>query len=138
MNDGSYKPLSVSAIQHRATDLARQLGRSDFTINSKPSGDGSPYVEVDEAYRFIIEERGVEVVRRTTSDLDELLFWIMRGLTFSMAWDFELRNRREGEDSRRQAFAKDLELLERLSPPWAERQRLEYIQILRDHPFHDS
>lgn len=118
--------------------MARQLGREDFTINSTPRGDGTPYIEVDEAYHFVVEERGIEHERRTTGDLDELLFWIVQGLTASMAWAHELRNRREHEDSRRQAFEKDLELLERLSPTWAKRRRTEYAEILRTHPFHDS
>lgn len=121
--------LSVPAVQQRVRDLARQLGCEDFTVHSTPMGDGSPYIETGAAYYFVIEERGVELERRTTSNLDELLFWIMRRLTSSLAWDYELRNRIEGEDSRRQAFAKDLELLDRLSPAWARRQRVEYDKI---------
>ena len=138
MDKSNDNLLSVPAIQQQARDLARQLGREGFTIHSTPRGDGSPYIEVDDAYHFIVEERGVELERRTTDDLDVLLFWIMRGLTASMAWDYEVRNRRECEDSRRRAFSKDLEFLERLSPAWAEQQRAEYAEILRTHPFHDS
>lgn len=138
MTHGNDNRLSVPAIQQRVKDLARQLGRGDFTIRAEPWGDGSPRIEVGDAYNFVVEERGIELKRLTTGDLDELLFWILRWLTFSMALDYELRNRRDGEDSRRQVFAKDLELLERLSPAWAKRQRAEYSEILRSHPFQDS
>jgi hypothetical protein len=129
--------LDVGTVQKTVKDLSRRLGREDFAIASRPSGDGSPYIEVGDTYCFIIEERGIELERRTTVDLDELLYWIMRRLTFWMSWDYEKRNRREGEDSRRQAFAKEVELLESLSPAWAERRRAECEEILRTHPFHD-
>ena len=118
--------------------MAHQLGRENFTIGTRPRGDGSPYIEVESAYNYVTEERGVETERRATIDLDELLYWIMSDLTFWMAWDYELKNRREGESSRRQAFAKDIELLEMLSPAWAERRHTEYSEILRQHPFNDG
>jgi hypothetical protein len=138
MNVSKDNLLNVPAIQQRVSDFARQLWREGFVIHTTPMGDGSRYIEVDDAYHLVAEERGVEFERRTTSDLDELLFWILSGLTSRMASDYEVRNRREREDSRRQVFATDLELLELLSPAWAKRRRAEYDEILRTHPFHDS
>jgi hypothetical protein len=55
-----------------------------------------------------------------------------------MAWDHELRNRREGEDSRRQGFAKQIELLSLLSLEWAERRKAEQAEVLAQHPFNDG
>jgi hypothetical protein len=129
--------LDVKTIQKKAKTLARQLGREDFTIATQPRGDGSPYIEVGAAYYFIVEERGIELKRRKTGNLDELLYWIMDDLTFSMSLDYELRHRREGEDSRRLAFAKEVELLELLSPAWAKRRAADHEKILRTHPFRD-
>jgi hypothetical protein len=40
-----------------------------------------------------------------------------------MAWDYEVRHRREGEDFRRQGFAKHIELIGILSATWADRLR---------------
>lgn len=118
--------------------LARQLGQDDFTIATQPQGDGSPYVEVGDAYYFIVEERGVELERRKTNNLDDLLYWILKGLTSRLSWDYEVRNRREHEDSRRQAFAKEVELMSTLSAAWGERLRAEQQRILASHPFHDA
>lgn len=136
MNLNRDNLLSVQSIKQRVKDLAYQLGREDFFVCTEPSGDGSPYIEIFDAYHFVIEERGVELERRITNDPDELLYWIMCGLTAAMAWDYEMQNRREGEDSRRQAFPKDVELLCRLSSHWADLKRQEYSKILGAHPFY--
>ena len=100
--------------------------------------DGSPHVEVRDTYHFVIRERGIELSRRRTSDLEELFYWIMEWLASSMSWDYELRHRRKGEDPRRQGFAKQCELLAALSPEWAERKRAEQAEILDRHPYHDG
>src|SRR4051812_13048892 len=106
--------LDHSALQKRVGELASRLGVSDFTIRRDSRGEGT-HVEISDAYHLISSERGRELEHRTTSDLDELLYWIFRSLTFSMSWDYEVRHRREGEDSRRQAFAKQIELIGILS-----------------------
>jgi hypothetical protein len=118
--------------------LAVVLGEPDFTIHSASTEDGSSHIEVSDAYCLVVRERGLELSRKRTTDLDDLLYWIMEGLTARLSWDFEVRHRREGEDSRRQAFQKQLELLNELSTDWAERQRLEQVEILERHPFHDD
>lgn len=138
MGDATNHLLDIRLIQRNVKSLARQLGKEDFTIATRPWGDGSPYVEVEDAYHFIVEERGVELERRKTADLDELLYWILKGLTSRLSWDYELRNRRENEDSRRQAFAKEVELMSSLSPAWGERLRAEQERILASYPFHDA
>ena len=130
--------LDVSTIQSRAKALAAQLGKQDFMIRSSSTHDGSPHIEVDDAYSFVVCERGAEMERRTTRNLDELLFWILENLTSNVAWNFELKHRRDGEDSRRQAFAKQVELLSLLSPEWGERQKAKQEEILTRHPFRDT
>jgi hypothetical protein len=130
--------LDTRMVQRRVKALAARLGELDFTINTQSTEDGSPHIEVSDAYYLVVRERGIELSRKRTANLDELLYWILEGLTAQMSWDFELRHRREGEDSRRQAFAKQIELLATLSSEWAERQRLEQAAILERHPFHDS
>ena len=89
-------------------------------------------------YSFVVCERGAEMERRTTMGLDELLFWILENLTSNLAWNFELRHRRDSEDSRRQAFAKQIELLSFLSAKWGERQKAAHEEILMRHPFRDT
>jgi hypothetical protein len=62
----------------------------------------------------------------------------MSDVTTSTALELELNNRILGQDSRRQWFAKNIELLSRLSAEWAGRKRSEYMQILAEQPFRDE
>lgn len=132
------KLLDTRVIQSRANALAARLGKADFRLKSEPMHDGSPHIEVSDAYQLIVTERGQELERRRTTDADELLYWVMAGLTASIAWAYERAHRHEREDERRQAFGKQVELLATLSPKWAERQRREQAEILRRYPFRDG
>jgi hypothetical protein len=90
-----------------------------------------PEVQVHYAdYHFIIVERGQELQRSTTSQLEQVLFWIFEAVTFSMAGEYELAHRIEGQDFRIVLFSRQIELLELISPDFADRQRLRYQKIL--------
>jgi hypothetical protein len=80
----------------------------------------------------------MELERRSAATEDELLYWLMDDVTTSIALEFELKNRIPGQDSRRQLFAKNLELLGKLSPEWARRKESEYAQVLSRSPFRDE
>ena len=83
-------------------------------------------------------ERGEELSRDIASDMDDLLFMIFSSVTFSMACDFELKHRRKQEDTRRQLFSKQEELLGVLNEEWKIREQKEHQQILLKHPFKDK
>ena len=130
--------VDLDAVRARATDYARRLGIRNLTIDSAPRGDESPYIEISDVYHFVVEERGLELERRKTRDLDELLYWVFDGVTFTVASSFELRNRRPNEDSRRQLFAKQEELLNLASEAWGHRKEVEHKGVLANYPFNDA
>jgi hypothetical protein len=135
----SYPPIvSLAEIRNLANDHASRAGMRDIAIFSTPRGNGSPYIEAGDAYHYVVEERGVELERRQTGNLDELLYWILADATFSAACSFELENRKPNEDSRRQLFARQEALLEQISPGWAQRKAAEHRVVLTQHPFDDS
>ncbi|MGQ4584263.1 Imm63 family immunity protein [Lysobacter sp. F60174L2] len=108
-------------------------------IQTQRSDDGSPHVEfVNGKYNYVVTERGFEFERRIAQSEDELLYWFIGGVTANIASQFELENRIPGEDSRRQLFAKNLALLARLDPQWANRKQSEYEHVLSEHPFRDE
>jgi Immunity protein 63 len=97
-----------------------------------------PHIEVDQSgYHYVIIERGQELDRRSTGDMLQLLYWVFESVTFSLAIDYELKNRIENQDFRRIAFAKQEEFLAILNPEWAERQKIKHLAILQKHPFDD-
>ena len=133
--------LSASTVRRRYVQACDRLGvpEARFPYQSQPAHDGSPHVEVtDDHYHFVVTERGTELERRSTPDVDELLYWLLQGVTFGLACEFELRHRVAGQDFRRLLFAKQLELLRRLSPDWERKRASEIERVLQQHPFNDS
>ena len=128
-------------IRKKVKELAKKI---DVPANLLPTyrfsaGDASPLIEIDKQGRlhYALIERGEELERRTTENLDELLYWIFSGIATSMAFKYELKNRIEDKDCRRIAFDKQIELLSILNENWSKIEYEEHLQILKNHPFDD-
>jgi hypothetical protein len=92
---------------------------------------GLPHIEVTGTdYHFVVCERGSENSRKSTTDINELLFWIFDSITFSMACDLELRNRRENEDFRIQLFQIQEDLIALIDTEYSDRLKTKYDKIL--------
>jgi hypothetical protein len=131
---------SLVEIEARVRELAARIGATgDKLPTFGRSEDGArPHVEVNTSgLHFVVVERGEELERFTTNDLDELLWRVFESITFSLASDYEGRHRVRGQDFRRVMFAKQVELLATLSPAWAAREARNHDQILERHPFED-
>ncbi|WP_426405241.1 Imm63 family immunity protein [Streptomyces sp. R-07] len=107
-------------------DMAARLdgvSRNDLVALS-PQDAAGPFIDVrDGILHWVVVERGQELQRRTTGNLDELLHWVALDATFSMALRWELGQRGSfptGRDTRIAWLAKQIELLRRLDTEWAE------------------
>lgn len=100
--------------------------------------DAAPHIEVDSmGMHYVIIERGEEIERKTTNNIDEFLYWIFDNVTFSIASNFELKYREESKDCRRIMFSKQEELLGAIKPQWEKISKKEHSAILERHPFDD-
>jgi hypothetical protein len=98
-----------------------------------------PHIEVDErGYHYVVMERGNELKRITTNDLDDLLYQVFCDTTSQLASEYEVPHRVEEQDNRRMMFDHQIETLARLSPDWAARQKDEIDQILQEYPYGDA
>lgn len=129
--------LSLKQIEDKVDKLLERVEGAS-TMHTPTYGkteDGArPHIEVDDFYHFVVVERGAEIARKSTKDLDELLYWIFDDITFSVASSYELHHRINGEDSRRLLFSKQSELLYSLSPDWARRNDERIRGILARYP----
>lgn len=128
-------------IEARVRDLAARIGATGYVLPTfGRSEDGArPHIEVDTPrMHYVVIERGEELTRQTTADVDELLWWVFENVTFSLATDYASRHRVFGRDFRRGLFAKQVELLAVLSPQWADRAAEDHRGVLVRHPFVDS
>lgn len=119
----------ISVIQNEAFRLGLKVNapRNDLIILTKPSDYGKPYLHISqERYDYIYSERGYEFSRKSTKDLDELLYWIIYPVVHQMAVEYELIHRvDESEDCRKIIFPKLIEYLGKMNPLWAEKARKE-------------
>jgi hypothetical protein len=132
--------LPLTEIKSRVKKLAEVIAApaDTFPTFGHSEQSGRPHIEVDStAYHYIVAERGQELERQTTSDMDELLYQIIQWITFELAIKYELDHRIHGQDVRRILFERQENLLSRLSPAWGERRKQEHEQILQKHPFND-
>lgn len=132
---------SLSEIKAEVTRLAQILSASsnDLPTYGHTRDSAYPHIEVDDdRYHYVIVERGQELERKSTSDFDELLYWIFADTTHSLAFAYELKNRLEDQDCRRIAFPKQVELLGLISPHMAVRRANEIEQILAQAPYDDE
>ena len=123
------KVVNVLALKISSpTDLLPTFGYS--------KGFAHPHIEVTiEGYNFVVLEKGQEVQRKITQNLDEILYWIFNGITFSMALKFEVKNRIESQDCRWVLFQKQDELLGMLNILWQQRSIQKHSFLLKDYIF---
>jgi hypothetical protein len=134
--------MTLEDIKNEVAVLAQQINAPETLL---PRYDGPdwfahPYIELDAhgQLHYVIAERGQENERKTTAQLNELLYWIFADVSFEMACKYELNNRVENQDGRRVIFAKQEALLGILSEDWRLREQATHQAILKQNPFDDQ
>src|SRR3982751_8232 len=105
MINEKYKALDIAI-----KTLAEKIDApSDLLPTYITTEDGAwPHIVIDDEgqFHFIVVERGKELDHRTTKDMDQLLFWIFSGVTFSMSSAFSAKQHPPDTAFRKILFAK--------------------------------
>ena len=131
--------LDLPALKVRIEQLGERISAPETYLPSygHSRNEGTPHVEVGETYDWVVSERGHELQRRSTTDLDELLYWVFSTVAYSMTLRIRRKGWLPGQDSRRQWFKLQEDYLAVLSPAWAARQEKEHADILARYPYRD-
>ncbi len=86
--------------------------------------------------KFYMERGQVSLLAR--GDYDTVLYEVFKSLVQDKATHIEARNRIAGQDSRRQWFALQAEMMESLKPEWAQRIAADQATVLGLNPFQDE
>lgn len=132
--------ISINTIKSRYYSIAKKLNAPSEQVMfaMQPRDFGYPHIEVHAPeYHYVVTERGNEFERRKTDDPEELLYWMITDLTRQMASDWELANRVDGEDPRRQLFQHEIDLLKKVNIDWAEKRKTHFDEIPEIHPYAD-
>jgi hypothetical protein len=133
--------LSLDEIEREVKRRAEVIGATGNMLPTYGHSDdlARPHIEVNEAgYHYVIVEKGQELSRVTTPDLDELLYHVFRHVTHELAGRYEQGHRVKEQDFRRVMFQRQIDLLALLSPQWASQETLEHDQILQQSPYDDA
>lgn len=129
------RPRTLAEIEAAVTETAARIRPREYYLPTYGRSEdfARPHVETSARdMSYVIVERGTELQRRTTTDLDKLLYWIFRDVTFSMAVDYEVAHRIEGQDFRILLFQHQLQLLHNLRPEWRHRYATEKADRLSE------
>ncbi|MES2395994.1 MAG: Imm63 family immunity protein [Bacteroidota bacterium] len=133
--------ITLNDIKNKVDELALKINAPTNLLPTygQQNRDAHPYIEVDNLgfMFYVISERGQEYERKMSDKIDDLLYCIFAGVTFSMSCDYELKNRIEAKDCRRIMFDKQEELLGQLKDTWGKKKNAEHQSILKTHPFDD-
>ncbi|GHU83350.1 hypothetical protein AGMMS50284_6740 [Clostridia bacterium] len=92
----------------------------------------------DELYHFWITERGRLISKTTTSDLFLITYLTIEPNLFSLACNFELKNRINQQDTRRICFAKEAEYFSIIGEEFKKKFEKNISGILEKYPYDDT
>jgi hypothetical protein len=121
--------------------MARKIGarKADLPTIGVSSDFGHPHIEVtDDGYNYVVDERGRELKRVKTADLDEFLYLVFVDVALLVAMRFAQEHPEPHRDSRRAYFKKQEELLGSLNTGWQQKCEEAHSVILSMNPFDDD
>jgi hypothetical protein len=100
-----------------------------------PQQDGTAHIEaIAGEFHYVVTERGQELSRIKSANPDDILYWLVRVVTCTVAQNYELHHRDENRDGREIWMPYHVQLLAAIHPEWGDRQAAEYAEILRNNP----
>lgn len=140
--------LTISELKKKTNEMGTMIGIKEgsevYPIFDETSdinkifGDGVSIYIADSEYNYVVKERNKIIKHITSTDVNDILYAILKDITFSIAIDYEKKHRNKNEDFRRQLFDKQLDLLARVRECFAERRKMEIDEILKISPYRDS
>lgn len=139
MQKVNFEKIQIK-IKELCEKLPEKIDINSYVTFGKQEDLAKPNIQIDNLgiFNFIIVERGNEIEKRLTRNLDDLLYWIFDLITFDLASKFELQNRDNKVDFRRILFEKQEEIMAQLSNEWKIRKENAHNEILKIYPFTDN
>lgn len=116
-----------------------KLGLSEILLKEEDFVGGKYLVtKKDDSFIYQFFERGMPQYERKVLTLDDILYIYFKSFVFSIASNWEVKNRKQGESFRRQLFCKELELMHKVNTNWHLKLKEETGEILERVPFDDG
>ena len=129
---------SIHELKEIVNSYASKIGAPSKYLPTyeEPRGDGHPCIKLDYlVYQIVYVERGKELDRKTSFNLDDLLYDVFSDVTALMAMDYEVENRVSNKDPRILLFKKQIEFLGKLSEDFKTKGKKEIKDIEKRFPY---
>jgi hypothetical protein len=111
----------------------------DDHFNSNNNNESGNYCYSDDkGYHYITYQRGIEVKRVDTNNVDEISYLTLDSDILHMAMEYARINRKDGEDWRRLLFKKELEYWSIIGEPYYSIAEKKVEKIIKESPFVDQ
>jgi len=136
--------LTLEEVKSKIYELGNIIGMTQdsalypmFATTKNVSWDGAYICVEDSIYYYIEMDRGRVVRSFESRKLEDILFYLFYDITFDLAIEYEIKQRKQGEDFRRILFAKQLELLLKINKVYYTKGKQKIDDILKTAPFRD-
>lgn len=132
---------NISDIKNKLYNYCQMLGvpRNSYPLVEERHliRDGV-YFSNTPQYSFCVAERGRVISRSLCNTTTDMYYGILKILSFEIAVDIEAKQRKAGEDPRRQIFSIQYELLKKVDGEFARMLLTDVKEILRTYPYNDK
>lgn len=102
------------------------------------SPEGIYIFSVNGEYHVSFAEKGKIKENLITTYAEEVLWQVVKCLSFSISFKYAVENREDGKDFRRMLFKKDLEVFFEFGENFGKRRKAEIEKILKENPYADT
>jgi len=114
------------------------LGQIYFSEENEHGFEGT-YIYVSEGkYKTASVEKGIIKTKEEYENFDDVLWFVLNVVVFSVALEYASKNREKGKDFRRVLFKKEVELCSMFGAHFEKRINDEIREILEKHPYVDG
>ena len=130
--------ITLQELQSQVEELAKKIDAPArfFPTFGMSRNDGTPNIEISgNTFYYEAYDRDAVCIRRKTTRLPKLMYWIFEHITHQMGFAYESAHRDPSVPLRKLAFQHQLELLETLQYQWKELCEREIAETLDRHPY---
>jgi len=136
--------MDVNIIKNKMYEYGKIIGLNEqskeypiVAESSRVFPEGASVYADDILWHYVAMERGEERVHYESRNLEEILYYVFKPITASLAEKYAVTNRVKGKDFRRLFFKKQLELLGAIDKKYQKIREDEIAIVLTKAPYQD-
>lgn len=109
----------------------------NFAEGNENSAEGTYIFSRDNVYHILFTEKGKVREDKITTDEKEVIRSVLDIVSFDIAMEFAISNRKKNKDFRRKLFEKEVEIYSLFGETFEKSKKREIEEILKENPYKD-